>query len=158
MRVTFDDGIQSALAYDTITGVNDPPTVLGATPDLRANAYTAVQGVQLVVPNLGPPPVVGVLANDVAGADSNPTSLVAVPASGTTPHGVFSLAANGSFTYTSDPKYDGIDTFTYRANNGTFTYTNAGVSPNPPTTTVPMNSVNSGLVTVTITVLKKPAR
>jgi len=131
--------------------VNDPP-VVGTTAglNLRADSYTAVQGITLVVP------LPGVLGNDAAGADSNPMSLVAVPASGTTPHGVFSLAANGSFTYTSDPKYDGIDTFTYRANNGTFTYTNAGVSPVPPTTTVPMNSVNSGLVTVTITVLKKP--
>jgi hypothetical protein len=51
-----------------------------------------------------------------------------------------------------DSKFLGTDTFTYRANNGTFTYTNAVGGG---TTTVQMNSENSGLVTVTINVVKK---
>jgi hypothetical protein len=51
----------------------------------------------------------------------------------------------------SGPKYSPKDTFTYRANNGTFTYTKADESG---TTTLPMNSVNSGLVTVAVDVKK----
>ena len=158
VRVTFDDKVVSALGYDTITGVNNPPiagTIAGL--HLLANSYTASEGILLVVPHPSLPGVVGVLGNDSAGADSKQSSLAAVPvASGTTQRGgTFTLALDGSFTYQSGPKYSPNDTFTYRANNGTFTYTNAGESPDPLTTTVPMNSVNSGLVTVTITVSKK---
>jgi hypothetical protein len=154
VRVSFDDGVQSALAYDTITGVNDPP-VAGTTVGLHllADTHTVLQASQgakvttLTIPNPG------VLVNDSAGADSNATSLIAVAASGaTTNGGAYTLAENGSFTYMIDSKFLGTDTFTYRANNGTFTYTNAVGGG---TTTVQMNSENSGLVTVTINVVKK---
>jgi len=139
---------------DTITGVNDPPiagTIAGL--HLLADSYTATAGILLVVPHPSLPGVLGVLGNDSAGADSNPTSLAAVPvASGKTQRGgTFTLASGGSFTYMSGPKYSNTDTFTYQGNNGTFTYTKADGSG---TTKLPMNSVDSKPVTVTINVKK----
>ncbi|NQT88432.1 tandem-95 repeat protein, partial [bacterium] len=65
----------------------------------------------------GPPlnvPAPGVLAND---SDPNGDALTAVPASGGA-HGLVSLATDGSFTYTPDPGFEGIDTFTYKAYDG----------------------------------------
>ena len=60
-----------------------------------------------------PPP--GVLANDTdVDGDALTASLVTQPA-----HGTLSLNADGSFTYTPDANYNGADTFTYAANDGT---------------------------------------
>ena len=50
-------------------------------------------------------------------------------------HGTLTLNANGSFTYTPAAGYDGTDSFTYRANDGT---------------------LNSNAATVTITVTAPP--
>jgi hypothetical protein len=79
VRVTFDDGKVSPPAYDTITGVNDPP-VVGTTAGLHllADSYTvfqASQGAKVTTLTISQP---GVLGNDSAGADSKPTSLAAV--------------------------------------------------------------------------------
>src|SRR5262249_20768661 len=56
----------------------------------------------------------GVLANDTD-ADSDPLAavLVAPPA-----HGGLALSANGGFGYTPVAGYSGVDTFTYKANDG----------------------------------------
>jgi VCBS repeat-containing protein len=69
----------------------------------------------------------GVLAND-SDPDGNP--LTAIQVSGPS-HGTLSLNANGSFTYTPNANYNGADSFTYRANDG---------------------SLNSNIATVSITV------
>ena len=57
----------------------------------------------------------GVLTNDTD-PESNPLTavLVANPTNGS-----LTLNADGSFVYTPDPNFDGTDTFTYRANDGT---------------------------------------
>ena len=57
----------------------------------------------------------GVLGNDTD-ADGKPltAALVGAPA-----HGTVTLNANGSFTYTPAANYNGPDSFTYRANDGT---------------------------------------
>src|SRR5205823_257040 len=69
----------------------------------------------------------GVLAND---HDIDSPTITAVL--GTPPtHGTLTLNANGSFTYLSAANYNGPDSFTYKANDG---------------------SLDSNLVTVTITV------
>jgi len=55
-----------------------------------------------------------VLAND---SDPNGTALSAVLATGPS-HGTLSLAANGSFVYTPSANYNGADSFTYKASDG----------------------------------------
>ena len=66
----------------------------------------------------------GVLANDTD-PEANPLTaqLVAGPT-----HGTVSLNANGSFTYTPGPDYNGPDSFTYQARDGTLTSNTATVS------------------------------
>ncbi|MFC1499161.1 Ig-like domain-containing protein [Verrucomicrobiota bacterium] len=58
--------------------------------------------------------VPGVLEND---ADVNGDTLTAVLVT-TTSHGTLSLSDVGSFTYTPDPGFVGLDSFTYRAYDG----------------------------------------
>ena len=86
----------------TITPVNDVPLAIGET-------YGGQQGKQIVV--LAP----GVLAND---GDIDGDALTAAVVSGPA-HGHVDLAADGSFTYTPNANFHGVDTFTYRANDGT---------------------------------------
>src|SRR6185436_10379607 len=57
----------------------------------------------------------GVLSNDTD-ADGDPLSAVLV--TGPT-HGTLTLNANGSFTYVPVTNYNGADSFTYRASDGT---------------------------------------
>ena len=70
----------------------------------------------------------GVLANDT---DANGNALTAQVIGGPPPNGGLAFNANGSFTYTPDPDFNGTDQFSYRANDG---------------------SANSATATVTITV------
>src|SRR5207247_3552376 len=85
-------------------------------------AYTVAENNTLTV---SAPP--GVLANDTD-ADNDPltAALVTGPS-----HGWLNLNADGSFTYVPADYFNGTDTFTYRANDGT---------------------LDSNLATVTITV------
>ena len=63
--------------------------------------------------------VSGVLANDTDG-DNDRSELTATLVAGPSHHvGTFTLAANGSFTYTNDGSAAGSDSFTYRASDGT---------------------------------------
>jgi hypothetical protein len=128
----------------TITAVNDPPEA-GTDPDLHllADAYNAVQNTLLQVPHGSLPGVKGVLGNDATGADSIALAAVPTPVGGTATAngGTVNLNADGSFTYQPPVGFVGVDTFTYRANNGPW-------SDNP---AVPL-STDSDPVTVTITV------
>src|SRR5262249_14792006 len=58
--------------------------------------------------------VVAVLAND-GDADGDPLAAILVTAPA---HGALTPHADGSFTYTPDPNFNGIDQFTYMANDG----------------------------------------
>ena len=98
----------------TVNGVNDVPVA-------GNNTYSTPEDVTLVV---GVP---GVLGNDSDG-DGNPLSVIVVSFP---THGTLLMDADGEFTYTPAANYNGPDSFTYRANDGT---------------------VNSNLATVTITV------
>jgi len=86
----------------TVTAVNDAPV---ATND----AYSTNEDTPLTVP------APGVLDNDTD-PDGNP--LTAWVESGTS-HGTLTLDANGAFTYAPAADFNGTDTFTYRANDGT---------------------------------------
>jgi VCBS repeat-containing protein len=85
----------------TITAVNDAPL---ATDD----DYSTNEDTPLTVT------AAGVLANDTD-VDANP--LTAVLVSGPS-HGSLTLNADGSFNYIPSPNYSGLDSFAYRANDG----------------------------------------
>ena len=86
----------------TVTAVNDAPVVL-------TDSYSTSEDEALVI--TGP----GVLTNDVD-VDGNP--LAAVLVSGPA-HGTLTLNASGGFTYTPTANFNGTDSFTYKANDGT---------------------------------------
>src|SRR5215211_2252122 len=98
----------------TVTRVNDPPA---ATDD----AYSTAEDTPRTVP------APGVLANDT---DPDSSSLTAALVTGPG-HGTLTLDGDGSFTYTPAANFNGTDSFTYRASDGT---------------------LDSGLATVTITI------
>ena len=85
----------------TVTGTNDPPV---AHDDQYSTPENSVLNV--VVP--------GVLANDT---DAEGDSLSAFLVTSTT-NGVLLLSTNGAFIYTPNTNFDGLDSFTYRANDG----------------------------------------
>jgi len=74
-------------------------------------------------------PLTGVLANDT---DASLAALTVPPSSASlvssTSSGSLSLSADGSFTYTPNADFNGTDTFTYRANDGSLDSNVASVS------------------------------
>ncbi len=91
----------------TITSVNDAPIAV-------ADAYTTAEDTLLTVNA-----ATGVLANDTD-VDGDPLTAAVV----TNPaHGTLVLAAAGSFTYAPGANFNGPDSFTYRASDGTTTST-----------------------------------
>ncbi len=99
----FSDNNAYNMFVDDVT-VNALPPVLTAVNDL----YFVNRGGTLTVP------APGVLANDIAGAQTNLTaSRISGPFRGT-----LTLNTNGGFTYIPTNNIIGIDTFTYVANNG----------------------------------------
>jgi len=78
-------------------------------PVARADTYSTAEETRLTVA------APGVLGNDT---DANGDALRARLVSGTA-NGTVTLNANGAFTYTPNPNYNGPDSFTYKANDGT---------------------------------------
>lgn len=92
----------------------------GATPALRGEIkYNAI------------PPMTGVLLND-SDVDS-PTLTAALV--GAPSHGTVQLNSNGSFTYTPEGDFNGVDSFTYKANDGS-------LDSNVATVSITVNPVN----------------
>ncbi len=92
----------------TLSRVNHPPTAVNDFYSPTVNKVFTV-------------PAPGVLANDTD-PDTNPVdvlSVAAVPAHTSPANGALVLNANGSFTYTPNPGFSGIDTFTYFVTDGT---------------------------------------
>ncbi len=102
-RVRDDQGSLSNVATVTIT-IRQIPIAPAAVDD----NYTVPQGSTLTS---------NVLGNDVS---PNGLPITAVLATGLA-HGALVLNADGSFTYTPDPVYSGLDAFSYRATDGTLT-------------------------------------
>ena len=94
-------------------------------PDRRRRSYSTAEDTTLTVN------APGVLAND---NDPTATPLSAVLVSGPS-HGTLTLNANGSFTYTPAANFNGTDSFTYRASDGTLTST-------PATVTITVTAIN----------------
>jgi len=99
--------VDARKAYDALLA-SPPPPPPPAPPTAGNDAYSIAEDVTLVT---GAP---GVLANDAA-PSGLPLSAVLVTG---TAHGVLTLQANGGFTYTPAPNYNGPDAFTYRASDG----------------------------------------
>ena len=104
MRFQTYETIMSNPATVTINviAINHPPVAVNDT-------YTTLEDVQLAVA------APGILANDTD-VDGNPLTAVLV---GNVTHGTLALNTNGGFTYLSATNYNGSDSFTYRANDGT---------------------------------------
>src|SRR5204863_286607 len=86
----------------TVSSVNDAPVAVN-------DSYTATEDTPLTIA------APGVLGNDTD-VDGNTltAAVVAQPAHGTT-----TVNTDGSFTYTPALNYNGSDSFTYKANDGT---------------------------------------
>lgn len=135
-----------ATVFLTVFAVNDAP------PVANNDAYATSEDTALTVAAPGlmgndtdidndPLTVAapGVLGNDT---DIDGDALTAVLVTGPT-HGALTLNANGSFTYTPAVNFNGTDSFTYKANDGTadsgtatvtLTVTPVNDPPLPPTT------------------------
>jgi VCBS repeat-containing protein len=109
----------------TVSAVND-------TPAAATDAYATGEDTALTVA------APGVLGNDT---DPDGDTLSAVLASGPS-HGTLTLDPNGSFTYTPAANFNGSDSFTYRASDGTLTS-------NLATVTLTVNAANDA-PTVTV--------
>jgi hypothetical protein len=134
----LNDGNVTGRSNDkTQIALNEPPKAAPAGTDVIANAYTMNPNTTLNVPA-----TIGVLVNDKAGADSYPTALKAVPLANVTTlnGGKVTLLEDGSFSFTPKAKTSS-DSFTYQVNNGKWA-----------NTVIPLNTTNSGSVTVTITI------
>jgi VCBS repeat-containing protein len=84
------------------TGVTQRP------PVANADSYVTDEDVSLVVP------APGVLGNDTdVDGDALSAAVITGPA-----HGSLALNGDGSFAYTPTPNYNGPDSFTYRASDG----------------------------------------
>ncbi len=84
----------------TVNPVNDAPVAV-------ADSYSTDEDTVLTVDP-------GVLSNDSDG-DTDPMTAVLVTG---VSHGTLTLNANGGFMYTPDANFNGTDTFTYKANDG----------------------------------------
>jgi len=120
-----DGDLTGAPATVTITvrPVNDPPS---ASPD----AYDVDEDTTLTIAVAQ-----GVLAND-SDPDSDVLSATLVS---DVANGTLALAAGGSFVYLPDPNWNGTDSFTYTANDGT-------VATDPTTVTITVAPVNDAPV------------
>ncbi len=102
-----DGTLTSNTATVTITVSQQPPVATGDSYSLNENATLTV------------PVGSGVLSNDTDPSNLALTASVVT----TTGHGTLTLNSNGSFTYIPTNAYSGIDTFTYRASDGTLSAT-----------------------------------
>jgi VCBS repeat-containing protein len=94
----------TATVFVHVAAVNDAP--IGV-----ADSYVTPKGTKLTVSAFG------VLKNDT---DVDNPTLSAKLVSGPS-HGTLTFVGNGAFTYTPNPSFSGIDTFTYTASDGKLT-------------------------------------
>ena len=123
---------------------NAPPN--DNVPVAVDDSYAATEDVTLVMD------VAGGVQNNDSDADNNPltTRVVSPPT-----HGSVTLNTSGSFTYTPNQDFNGIDSFTYHANDGRFTSNTATVTINVAATNdapVALFDYYSGEEAITLTV------
>src|SRR5206468_2313404 len=118
----FDSG--NAAVTIAVIPVNDPPVALD-------DSYTTDEDIPLLVD--GP----GVLGNDT---DIDGDSLSAVLVGGPS-YGTLTFNADGSFSYTPATNFNGLDSFSYKASDGT-------ADSSPATVTITVTPVNDAPVAV----------
>jgi VCBS repeat-containing protein len=106
-------GTATATVAITVNAINDAPA---ATDD---PGYSVPEDQTLTTTT-----VMGVLANDTDIDDAQLTATVVTPPA----FGSLTLNADGSFTYTPNADFNGIDAFEYRASDGRLTSNNATVT------------------------------
>ena len=116
----FNSGTQNYRA--TYSAANTPPVA-------NADAYSVNEDAVLTVA------APGVFTNDTD-AQSNPLTVGVPRPATTTTNGVLVLNANGSFNYTPTFNFNGTDSFTYFANDGTVNSTTTA------TVTITVNAVD----------------
>jgi len=110
---TVSDGtlFSTASVTVTVTPVNDAPVA-------NDDTYTVPEDMRLIIPVVGVltngDSGAGVLANDMDVEGDALTAAVVSPVS----HGTLALNSDGSFAYTPAPDYNGPDSFTYLARDG----------------------------------------
>jgi len=119
--VRDNNGYESNIAFVlvTIAPLNRPPTAVDDTYTVDEDATLAIGAAE------------GVLDND---SDPDDDSLSATLVSDVS-HGTLTFNGDGSFTYTPDANFNGVDSFTYLANDGL-------ADSNIATVTITVNPVN----------------
>jgi hypothetical protein len=95
-------GLAIATVTINVTSVNDVPVAFD-------DFYQSEEDEELTIPPLG------ILGNDI---DIEGDALLSVLQSSPT-NGMLELALDGSFTYTPNANFNGVDSFIYKANDGT---------------------------------------
>ena len=124
LTVTDDGGLS-----DTASTTADITAAPNTAPVAADDGYTTDEDVALEIATPG------VLDNDT-GAQTDPLTASLVT---DVSHGTLTLSADGSFSYTPNANYNGEDSFTYRANDGT---ADSGIA----TVTLTVNPVNDAPV------------
>jgi VCBS repeat-containing protein len=142
-RINDSDSAQAtAVVTITVNPVNDAPVA-------NNDAYSLNESTGLIVS------VPGVLSNDTD-VDSDPLSAILRTNAA---HGNLEFNSNGSFTYEPAVDWNGIDSFTYVANDGSLNSTTATVTINvasvndaPTTAGIPAQTIaeDSGMTSVNI--------
>ena len=122
----FNDSTPTPTPTPTITPTPSPTPTPNTPPNAAADAYSVNEDTTL---NINAP---GVLGNDTDGENNSLTAVVQTsPANAAS----FTLNANGSFSYTPTANFNGADSFTYTAFDGSFASSAA-------TVTITVNAVN----------------
>ncbi len=120
VTATAPSGTDAQTITVTVTSVNEAPSAVG-------DSYTTAEDTALTVP------APGVLGND---KDAEAGTTLTAVLDTTTPNGTLTFnPANGSFTYVPRLNFNGDDSFTYHASDGTLSSTVA-------TVTITVTSVN----------------
>lgn len=106
---SFTYKVNDGVADSSIVTVSLTITPVNTAPVAFADSYTTAEDTLLSIA------ANGILANDT---DADSDALTAVLVAGPS-HGRLTLSSNGSFAYSPDANFNGPDSFTYQASDGT---------------------------------------